>query len=558
MPTLPREAPRPPLDDPDIYPRLDAAQLEVVARYGRCRTCAPGEVLFEQGERDARFYVLSSGAVDIVERRYEGDRQVAQALGGTFLGDTAMFTGQPTVLAGIVREESRVLEVEGAALRRLVAEQSAIGDVLLRSFTARRAWLEGHGYGQARLIGSRWSRETFALRDFMARNQVPFRYHDVESDDESRALLEALGISPCDTPVLVCGTGVHRNPTVECLATQLGLRVEVGQEPYDVLVVGAGPAGLAAAVYAASEGLRTLVVDGSAPGGQAGTSSKIENYLGFPTGLSGDELARRATLQARKFGVTMSTPTSVTELLCDGGHQSARLDDGQTVAARSVVIATGASYRRLPLDDCRRYEGLGVYFGATHTEALQCAGETVVIVGGGNSAGQAAVFLGGHAARVLLVVRGDSLAASMSRYLIDRIEKQPNVTLRARTEVAGVGGNGHLETVLLRGRDGAREETVETPSLFVMIGADPHTDWLAGCVGLDPRGFVVTGPDAERHPDFARHWCRPERSPSMLETTRPGVFAVGDVRSGSVKRVASAVGEGAMAVQLVHGFLARV
>ncbi|MEO0587080.1 MAG: FAD-dependent oxidoreductase [Planctomycetota bacterium] len=541
-----------------LHPALSERQMEQVARVAVCREYASGEVMFQHGQRDAPLFVLERGSVDIFDRTQPGDTLIARVIEGRFVGDVSIFTGEPTVAECVASEPVRALTVERTALRRLIAESADVGDLILRTLIARREWLSGHGLGQVKLIGSRWSEQTFRLRDFLSRNQLMFRYYDLDTDDEVEGLMEAFGIDPEDTPVLICPKGVHRNPTVEEVAANFGLRGAIAEgTTVDVLVVGAGPGGLAAAVYAASEGLETLVIEADSPGGQAGTSSKIENYLGFPTGLSGDELTQRAVLQARKFGVTISSPRRVESIDCEGAYKRVKLDGGEVVEARSVVIAVGANYRKLPCADCERFDGKGVYYGASHQEARQCSGETVVVVGGGNSAGQAAINLSQTAACVKIVIRRDSLAATMSRYLIDRIDRADNIELVTETELTGFYGEAGLERVRMTKRDGT-ETMLDTRSVFVMIGADPRTAWLADCVGLDRRGFVVTGEEARQHPEFAAHWGQTERAPFLLEGTRPGVFAVGDVRSGSIKRVASAVGEGSMAVKYVHEHLAVV
>lgn len=543
-------------DDEVLFPRLDEAQRARIAVHARRRAFVRGDTLFEQGMRDAPFFVLERGAVDFYDRRPESDRYFARCEAHTFVGDTAIFTGEPTIAACVAAEEGEALEMQREELRRLIADDDELGDLILRTMTARRQWLEGHGYGQIRLIGSRRSAETFALRDFLQRNHVPMRWHDVERDAESRELLDFLGVGPEETPVLVRTQGVLRKPTVATVAQELGLRARVGAEVYDLVVVGAGPAGLGAAVYAASEGLRTLVVEAFAPGGQAGTTSRIENYLGLPTGLSGAELAERAALQARKFGAILSASHAGARLDVEPGqpHRVA-LDDGQELDARAVVIATGAEYRRLELDGLERFEGSGVYYAATHLEAQQCAQEDVVVVGGGNSAGQAAVQLSRHARRVRMAIRGPSLAKTMSRYLVDRIERTPNIELLARTELRALHGDPELQAVTAVQGAERVQRTIDARAVFVMIGALPRTGVLRGTVGLDERGFVVTGEDAAAHEQFAAHWVA-DRAPYLLETTRPAVFAVGDVRSGSTKRVASAVGDGAMAVRYVHETLA--
>ena len=559
---LENNAPVPVADFPDpddlaLFPRLTEDQRSKVSTMAERREFDPGEVLFEQGQRDAPFYVVEEGSVDFFDTRPGEERYFAKCKAGTFVGDTAIFTGEPTIASCVAAEPCQVLMMSREDLRRLVAEYPDVGDLILQTMTARREWMEGYSYGQMRLIGSRFSREAFEVRDFLSRNRIPYRWHDMEADEESQVLMEGLDIGSEETPVLVRTQGVLRHPTLPTVASELGLRTQVEQQPYDLVVLGAGPAGLAAAVYGASEGLNTLAVDAYAPGGQAGTSSRIENYLGFPTGLSGDELAERATLQARKFGAVLSSLHGFRSLEADGLLKRVELEDGQHLEAHAVIIATGAEYRRLPADGAQDFEGSGIYYSATHAEALQCAGEEVLVVGGGNSAGQAALNLARYASRVYLVIRRGSLEETMSRYLIDRIVRNDAIELVTDTELRAFHGeNGELQAATAVDRRDDSERTLHTRAVFAMIGAIPRSEALQGAVGLDERGFVVTGEDASRHPDFGYHWTGEDRQPYLLETTRPGVFAVGDVRSGSTKRVASAVGEGSMAVTYVHQVLA--
>lgn len=544
-------------DDPALFPRLTEAQLEQVAELAEVQSLSAGDVLFEQGQRDAPFYVIQRGSVDFFDRRPEGDRYFAKCVAGTFVGDLAMFTGEPTIAACVAAEKTTALVMPREHLRQLVAGSADLGDLILRTMTARREWLEGHGFGQIRLIGSRWSRDAFAVRDLLQRNLIPFHWHELETDPESELLLETLGIGAESCPVLVRTDGVLRAPTVETVADELGLRARVNGRAFDLVVLGAGPAGLASAVYGASEGLSTLVLEQFAPGGQASTSARIENYLGFPTGLSGAELTQRATLQARKFGAVISSAHTGCRFPDPDADEPRllMLDDGQVVRARTVVLATGADYRRLPAHDAERFEGSGLYYAATHVEALQCDGEAVVVAGGGNSAGQAVVNLARSARTVHLVVRR-ALEATMSRYLIDRITSAQNVDVWPGSEVKALHGDDELQSVTIA--DGnATDHRIAVSAVFAMIGATPRTDGVQTLVGLDDKGFVATGNDAAEHGDFARHWKDGDRRPAMLETTRRDVFAVGDVRSGSTKRVASAVGDGAIAVRFVHDSLSR-
>ncbi len=543
------------LSDPVLFPKMPAHLVEAVRPMAKPRSFAPGEVLFEHGQRNAPFFVVESGRVVFFDRNRCDQQQTyfSSVSSGMFIGDTAMFTGEPTVAECRAYEPTRVLELTHERARRFIRENSEAGDLILTTLMARRAWLEGNGYGQLQLIGPNSCPCTYHMRDFLARNQIPFVWRDTEADEQAARLLEEFEVPSREIPVLLERGEMHRNPDLRWIAKRIGLLPDLRSEPYDLAVVGAGPGGLAAAVYGASEGLNVLVLDASAPGGQAGTSSKIENYLGFTTGISGAELARQAVLQARKFGATLCNPVAVRHIDCHGPTKRLTLDDGRVVEARTVVLAMGARYRRLDAEGCRRFEGAGVYYAAGHLEAIHCRDASVVVVGGGNSAGQAAVFLSRHARRVHIVIRRDALAETMSRYLIDRIEREPNIELITRSEVQRLDGETTLRQVELRGPNSLRR--VDAAAMFIMIGAEPQTDWLDGCCGLDDRGFIVTGRDAVSHRRFRADWTA-DRPPSYLETTRPGIFAVGDVRSGSVKRVATAVGEGSMAVPFVHGAIA--
>jgi thioredoxin reductase (NADPH) len=544
-------------DDPTLFPRLTAAQIDELAVSAETLSLAPGEILFEQGQRDTPFFVILSGAVDVIDRQPEGDRYFTQCQPGTFAADISMFTGEPTIARGIVAEQSSVLAVPPDALRTLVASSTELGDLLLRTMIARREWLRGEGLGNELLIGKRSSGDTFEIRELLERNLIPFSWHDIDTDEESRALLDRLGIGTEECPVLVRTHSVLRSPTVTQVADELGLRAKVDGRTFDVVVLGAGPAGLATAVYASSEGLTTLVIERFAPGGQAGASARIENYLGFPTGLSGSDLTQRATLQAWKFGAVISSAHGGCRFSDSDsdGLRPLMLADGQRVRARLVVLATGADYRRLPADGAERFDGRGLYYAATHLEAIQASGGDVVVVGGGNSAGQAVVNLASHTRRIHLVVRR-SLTVTMSRYLIDRIEAADNVEVREGCEVKVLHGDDELEAVTVAGGDGS-EHRLDATGVFAMIGALPRTEDLDGLVGLDDKGFIVTGEDARRHQSFTEHREGGDRQPLLLETTRPDVFAVGDVRSGSTKRVASAVGDGALVVRSMHEALNR-
>jgi thioredoxin reductase (NADPH) len=541
-------------DHPTLFPRLTPEQISYLAEIGTRLSFARGDLVFEHGQRETPLYVVETGALDIIDQAPEGDRYFTQCRPGTFAADISMFTGEPTLAAGFAAEPTSLVALPPEDVRRVVATAAELGDLLLRTMVTRREWLQGRGLGQQRLIGSRWSGEAFAVRELLERNLVPFTWHDLNTDEESRVLLEGLGIGDAECPVLVRSDSVIRQATVASVADEVGLRAQVDGRSFDVIVIGGGPAGLAAAVYASSEGLTTLVLERFAPGGQAGTSARIENYLGFPTGLTGADLARRATLQARKFGAVISSVHEAAHVSEPeaGGSREIGLADGQRVRGRCVVLAPGADYRRLPAENADRFEGQGLYYAATHIEAQQCAQEDVVVVGGGNSAGQAVVKLAGHARRVHVVARRP-LEAAMSRYLVDQIEAKSNVHVWSGCEVRALEGDETLESVVISGAGPDRR--VQTSAVFAMIGASPRSEGLVDYVGQDDKGFVVTGAEARRHPDFSRHWNGLERGPLMLECTRPGVFAIGDVRRGSTKRVAAAVGDGALVVRSLHAAL---
>jgi thioredoxin reductase (NADPH) len=542
-------------NDPAMFPRLTPEQVDYLAEIGTLVTYGRGDEVFGHGQRETPLFVVQSGAVDIIDQAPEGDRYFTQCQERTFIGDLSMFTGEPTLAAGFAAGPTSLIALPPEDVRRVVATAPAeLGDLLLRTMVGRRDWLIGRGLGQQKLIGTRYSGEAFAVRELLERNLVPFTWHDVETDDEGRILLEGLRISEEECPVLVRSDDVIRRATVTSVADELGLRAQVDGQEFDVVVLGGGPAGLAAAVYASSEGLSTAVLERFAPGGQAGTSARIENYLGFPTGLTGSDLARRATLQARKFGAVISSVHEASNVSEPGsdGLRVIELADGQCVRARIVVLAPGADYRRLPAENAERFEGLGLYYAATHIEAQQCAAEDVVVVGGANSAGQAVVNLADTAHQVHVVARRP-LEVAMSRYLVDQIENKPNVRVWTGCEVRSLEGNGKLESVVISGA--GPDERVETSAVFAMIGASPRSEGLVDFVGQDDKGFVVTGEEAATHPDFAQHWNGGDREPLMLECTRPGVFAIGDVRRGSTKRVAAAVGDGALVVRSIHAAL---
>jgi thioredoxin reductase (NADPH) len=533
------------------FPTLDETQINQLARctHAKPRLFRDGETLFAVGDRNMNFFIVKSGEVEIVDNSGDEPKTVTIHRRGGFTGDISHLTGLPAIVSGIARGDCEVYELTGDALRIVLNQCPVISDIVLQAFIARRQLLrESPNFTGLRVIGSRYSPDTFRVRDFLSRNRILFTWVDVETDPDVHRLLKQFGVTESDTPVVACGAMLLlRNPSNRQLADAIGIRQPLEDLVYDLVVVGAGPAGLAAAVYGASEGLRTAVLEHTAPGGQAGSSMRIENYLGFPTGLTGSELADRAILQADKFGAHLSVPTPVSRLAFENAYTIVHLDGGETVTAKCLLIATGADYRRLGVEGSERFEGTGVYYAATLAEAQLCRGSQVVIVGGGNSAGQAAVFLSGHARRALLLIRGDDLYKNMSSYLARRIEQTPNIELVSSTTIRRMNGDTHLSSVDIVNSKTGEERTVVTPGVFSFIGAEPRTSWLPPEIERDAKGFVRTGADLAR----SRYWTS-ARQPFLLETSRPGVFAAGDVRSGSVKRVASAVGEGAMAVQFVH------
>ena len=547
-------------ETPDLYgayPRLSEHQTAALAASGERQPTRAGDVLYREGEVQQQFFVILSGMVAIVEG-LDGDEHLLGLHGaGRFLGEISLLTGEAAFVSAVVREPGEVLVVPLPELRRLVTEDTTLGDLVLRAFLIRRSVLIEVGTG-FRILGSCFLPDTRRLLEFAARNRLPHRYIDLEKDSAAEALLRELGVAPDETPVVVWRGRVLRNPSAAELARVIGLPAPgAGRVACDLLIVGAGPAGLAAAVYGASEGLTTVVLDAIACGGQAAASPLIENYLGFPAGLPGAELAERAVIQAKKFDAQLQYPAPATALEREDGHHAVRLDNGSTVCSRTVVIATGARYRKLDVRRLDDFEGTSVYYAATPIEARMCAGDPVVVVGGGNSAGQAALFLARHTPRVSLLVRHGDLERDMSRYLAQRIRSDPAIEIHMNSEVRDLVGNKTLDAVVVEETTTGDRREQPARAIFVFIGAEPHTAWLDGQVALDEDGFVVTGVDAQRKDTGGAGWPL-DRAPYALETNRPGVFAVGDVRSGAVRRIASAVGEGAMAVRLVHQYLAEV
>ncbi|KTF70084.1 FAD-dependent oxidoreductase [Sphingomonas sp. HT-1] len=522
------------------FPILSAEMMARIAAFGRAETLDDGAMLFRRGDRSVDFFLCLAGGIAIVDTDAEGREHPVHTHGaGQFTGELDLFNDRKVLVSGRALANTQVVRVDRAAFRRMMAAEPDIGEIVMRAFILRRVGMLRHGEAGVALAGPGHGADMGRIETFLTRNAIPHRRIDTDRDPDAAGFLECFALVQDDLPVVVLQGQVLRNPANAALADALGLATALDPaHVHDVAVVGAGPAGLAAAVYAASEGLETIVIEAIAPGGQAGTSSKIENYLGFPTGISGQALAGRAQVQAQKFGARLLVSRSVVRIECEERPLRLHLDDGATVQARAVVVATGARYRKLNLPRYAALEGNGIYYAATAMEAGLCAGSEVVVVGGGNSAGQAAVFLASHVEHVHILVRGPGLAATMSRYLIDRIEASDRITLHPFTEVTALEGERSLRGLEWTDRRTGEAERRAVGALFVMIGAEPNTGWLEGCVDLDPGGFVRTG-----------------SGETFFCSSSPGVFAVGDVRAGSVKRVASGVGEGSVVVSAIHRYL---
>jgi thioredoxin reductase (NADPH) len=536
------------------FPALTPQEIARMRRFGDIRTYKHGEMLFETGKPGPGMFVILSGHVAITQRDGLGHvTPVIEQVPGQFLAETGQLSGRPALVDGHAEGDVETLLIPPERLRALLVAEADLGERIMRALILRRVNMIQGGVGGPVLIGPSNSRGVIRLQGFLARNGFPHHLLDPERDHDAAELIVRYSQSPEDWPLVVAADGtVLRNPSVSELARVLGMIGGAARDKlYDVAIVGCGPAGLATAVYAASEGLSVAVLDARSFGGQAGASARIENYLGFPTGISGQALAGRAFTQAQKFGAEIMIPIGAKALDCarTDGAFGLTLDDGETLRSRSVVVASGARYRRPEIENLETFEGRGVWYWASPIEARLCSEQEIVLVGGGNSAGQAAVFLSGHARKVYMVIRGGGLGASMSRYLIERIEATPNIELVFNTEVVGLEGiaDASLERVRWRSRLSGEDSTIEIRNLFLFVGADPATGWLDGCgVMVDRGGFVVTGAQCKKSEG---------QLASVLETSVPGVFAVGDVRSGSVKRVGGAIGEGAQVVAALHGFL---
>ena len=555
------ESTQPPLpgSSPDeMFPVLTPEQQARVLSHGRIRKVTSGETLVELNQQPTKVFVVLQGRLEAVRIRDKTEEVFAVWGPGMFTGELNLLSGRRSLVRIRTAEPGELIELEREALINLVQTDSGLSDIFLRSYILRRLELIARGIGDLILIGSSHSFDTFRIKEFLTRNYQPYSYVDLDREADVQELLDRFHVAITDLPVLICRrTVVLRNPTNKEITDCLGFNESVDEEHVrDLIVVGAGPAGLAAAVYGASEGLDVLVIESSAPGGQAGASSKIENYLGFPTGISGRELAGNAYTQAQKFGAQLLIAKNAIGLGCERRPYMLKFGGEEKVPARTVVIATGAQYRKLPVENLSQFEGAGVYYGATHLESQMCGGEDVVVVGGGNSAGQAAVFMAQTARHVYMLVRSGTLAQTMSRYLIRRIEESPNITLLTDTEITALAGNDHLESVEWRNNKTREVQKHRITALFSMIGAVPNSGWLEGCVACDVAGFIKTGSDLSIEDLERSHWPL-ARPPYLLETSLPGVFAAGDVRAGNVKRVASAVGEGSIAVSFVHQVLAE-
>ncbi len=544
----------------EAFPVLNPAQIKRVQPYGKVRTVHAEEVLFEPGMLGMACFVVLSGKLDIAVPSLSGERSLVTYGPGQFSGEVVLISGARALSRGRVAESGEFLELAPDALRALIAKDAELSDIFMRAFILRRVMLISQGWGNVTVLGSQHSADTLRLREFLTRNGHPFGYVDLDRDKQSQELLDRFGIKLEEIPVVICSAtqAVLRNPTNQKLAECLGLTSRVDtSRVYDVAIVGAGPAGLAAAVYAASEGLDAVMIETVFPGGQAGASSKIENYVGFPMGISGQELSSRAVVQAEKFGAQMMVGEKVVRIQCDQRPYRLTLENGALLDTKSIVIATGAQYNKPKVENLGHYEGQGVYYAATFMEAQLCTGEEVIVVGGGNSAGQAAVFLAETVRRVYMLVRGKQLSDTMSRYLIQRIVENPAIELHFQTEIAALEGESHLQRVTWVNRAAGEESVHDIRHVFVMAGASPRTEWLRECLALDEQGFILTGRDLDSALATAPVKWPLSRPPQMLETSLPAVFAVGDIRSGNVKRVASAVGEGSISIHLVHRALAE-
>jgi thioredoxin reductase (NADPH) len=542
----------------EAFPRLTAEQIRRIRPLSKVRQVNVGDILFEPGDSDVPFFMLLSGSMEIVQPDHHGERTIVTHEAGGFTGEMTTISGRLALVRGRVTQAGEFLQMSNHDLRTLVARDAELSEIFMRAFILRRVALIDRGLGNVILLGSRHSAQTLRLREFLTRNGHPHTYVDLDTDTGYQDLLDHFQVTPEEVPVVICNNRtVLRRPSIQELARCLGLNAHItAAEVRDLVIVGAGPSGLAAAVYGASEGLDVLVIEAESPGGQAGSSSRIENYLGFPMGISGQELAGRASAQAQKFGAKMLVANNVKRLNCERRPYELSVDCGQVIRARTVLIASGAQYNKPEIDNLKKFEGQGIYYGATYIEAQVCGKEDAIVVGGGNSAGQAAVYLSQTSGKVHMLVRSSQLSDTMSRYLIQRIEENPAIEMHYCTEIVGLDGDTQLERVTWRDNRTGEISTHDIRHVFIMAGASPRTEWLEGCVALDNKGFILTGRDLD--PVIQNYHWPLQRVPLMLETSLPGVFAVGDVRAGNVKRVASAVGEGSISIYLVHRVLAEL
>ncbi len=543
-----------PIADPrndNAFPILSDEQIDALLPFGKITKLKQGETLWAAGTPNLCMFIVLNGQMGIHDGRT--DRPVAIHIKGEFSGDIDILTGRPAVVSALADTDMEVLAIGAECARSIVDRSPSLGEIFLRAFLLRRQLLQGAGNVGPLVVGSRYSPDTLRIREFLARNRYPFVWEDVEENPDTTKILQEFKVQEDDIPVVILPNGtLIRAPSNMELSTALGVSKPVESKIYDLLIVGAGPAGLAAGVYGASEGLDTLVVDSSGPGGQAGASSRIENYMGFPLGLSGQDLADRAVAQAEKFGAQLIVPGVVEDITCNdiGGHV-VRIQGMEPIETRCVVLASGASYRKLDVDNCDEFEGRGIYYSATNVERILCNEQAVAVVGAGNSAGQAAVFMADNSAHVYLIVRGDDLRKSMSSYLARRIEQSPKITLLLNSEICSIEGTEHLERITVADRATGKSQQKDVSGIFVMIGAVPHTSWIPETIARDSKGFIMTGQQLVQEGKW-----KLDRPPFYLETSCPGVFAAGDARCNSVKRVASAVGEGSMSVAFVHQYLA--
>lgn len=543
------------LREQQTFPELTDDQIERACQFGIIENLAKGTALFERGDRTVDFFIALKGVIEIYEHRRDGLNIITVHGEHNFTGEVDLFNDRQILVGGRMGEDGTVIRIDRPNFQKLIVAEPDIGEIVMRAFILRRVGLITHKQGSVTLLMREASADTVRIERFLSRNGYPIEVLDCNADD-CEELIDTYGLQDEDMPVVLIHLGerVLSNPNNYELAEALGLAEHIDEsELFDVTIVGAGPSGLSAAVYAASEGLKTLLLEHDAPGGQASTSSKIENYLGFPTGISGQALAGRAQIQAQKFGAKILLPHSAINIDCAQGTPF-RIDlcSGKKIKSKAIVVASGATYRTLDLDNGRAFDNAGVYYAATSMESKLCLDEEVIVVGGGNSAGQAAVFMSGHASHVHILIRRDSLAATMSEYLIDRINSSPKITLHTHTEITGLDGDSRLQNVTWKNINNGDTQTHPIRHVFLMIGAVPNTEWLHNCVGLDEKGFIRTGLDVIGDEDWSSR-----RDPMMLETTVPGIFAVGDTRAGSIKRVASGVGEGSMSISQVHQFLAE-